>query len=1481
MGVKVYHNGNWVEFSTGSNASADFLVQDEGNDLVGLATALNFVGSGVTASNTTGNPSTKQIEITGVTTFLALSDTPTSYVGTAGSVVTVKSSEDGLVFLPADSSGLGRDNYVSSATFTSLVGGGTSLTLGYTGPDDLSPITANLNIGTLGIGFTQLTDTPANYTGHAHKFVRVNKDGSTSNGTALEFVTQIPGTAVGAAGNNLQVQFNKNNILTGAGGLEFTEETNTYQGPYLTLKPNNTTESYGGGEIGAETNLIPNSIHAWNRASITADGGLELLRRRIDSPVGGPYIDFKAQLDGNGNPVDFDARIQMDYANGWVDGQAINTGIGSYSSITFQTGGNGYYSSSNPNGRVIERLRIGRYGEIGIMAGPTVGNGDVDNTRSDADIYGNAGQVLTSNGVGNSVSWTNKNNNTNSTFNSGLIVAIPATQPGLNLGNTVNIANFNSNTSVNTSKLLIYNRRSVAPPNNAGWENTTMNIQRQIDVTNFAYIQFGRGNGIGGKHGGTLHFGTGDAHAAVERVEIDPDGYLIAKSDIRVRRTGGVAGTQNNGGIYFGDSNNNYIFGEDSVETLTFNSSGSGNFIQDEQVTATNGATAYVKSWNSGTYVLTIYNRTGTFVDGNTVTGAGGASWVIASNGFTTNDADVLTFATAGSEKLRITKDGALGLNGASYGTAGQVLTSNGPNAAPTWGPGGGGGGSDPVGTIVVWSGSVASIPSDYQLCDGSAASTTELQAITGANVPDLRDRFIIGANDVAAESSYPGVGINSTGGSANATLPTHSHDKGTLAVTGGDHSHSYTFLNQNVAHGGGSSAYGRTTTSASTGSSGSLTMSVSGSTGSEGSSATNANLPPYYALCYIIKHTATSGSGGGGGGSVATSIQTFTTAGSHTYTPTSGTTSIIVHCIGGGGGTGSARSWGFSGGGGAGGVGIRHYNSTEFGTSAAITVGAGGAGGAGGHSSSNGGDGFDTTFDPNGTGVTLTGGKGSGSTEAGHMTRTAGGNGGGATNAEITLNGEFGMKSNSSSDGSNTQGVDGHFDKPRALYYAKAGSGGYGHYGLGGRGTISDNALGTGQWYAGEAGYAGAVIIYEFGGSGGGGGASDKISEGNTEAEVVDTGTGTNGHFKVTTEGTEQLRITHNGIVNMGRAVTDNPVTATGNVNAGIKLLGSTSSSTPGDAYALMANAKDIVGIFNRTNVSGGGRIIEYKYNATVVGAVESDSNDDLILLGESATRFKVGNTEKLSIEGTDSTFANSNDIVLNAGGGGAEATQVKGVINMGTSYKDTTTTQTGTGHYSAVKLFLYKDTSVDNVYGLGVSDGIMEIQSQGAFAFYAGKETTTPSGSRTKRLQITDSGNVNINASSEADWSQSSYTLRVFGSIGATSISASSKSFVIDHPTKENHTLRHGCLEGPEHAVYVRGKTSGSVINLPDYWVGLVHEDSITVNLTPIGNKRVWVESINNNSVTVGSDDSTEYFYTIFGERKDIDKIVIEEEK
>ena len=61
----------------------------------------------------------------------------------------------------------------------------------------------------------------------------------------------------------------------------------------------------------------------------------------------------------------------------------------------------------------------------------------------------------------------------------------------------------------------------------------------------------------------------------------------------------------------------------------------------------------------------------------------------------------------------------------------------------------------------------------------------------------------------------------------------------------------------------------------------------------------------------------------------------------------------------------------------------------------------------------------------------------------------------------------------------------------------------------------------------------------------------------------------------------------------------------------------------------------------------------------------------------------------------------------------------------------------------------------------------------------------------------------------------------------------------------------LRYGSLEGPKNGVYVRGRLKDSnVIELPDYWTGLVHEDSITVSLTAIGkSQELYVIDINDN--------------------------------
>ena len=142
-----------------------------------------------------------------------------------------------------------------------------------------------------------------------------------------------------------------------------------------------------------------------------------------------------------------------------------------------------------------------------------------------------------------------------------------------------------------------------------------------------------------------------------------------------------------------------------------------------------------------------------------------------------------------------------------------------------------------------------------------------------------------------------------------------------------------------------------------------------------------------------------------------------------------------------------------------------------------------------------------------------------------------------------------------------------------------------------------------------------------------------------------------------------------------------------------------------------------------------------------------EGDTSAEVIDTGTDG-RFivKTNNTEKLLIKGdTGNTFANSDDIILNGGGGTAENTQVKGVINMGTSYRNGTL-YAGSGHWSALKLFLYKDTSnADNVYGFGLSNGVMEIQSNADIGFFVGRDSaTTGSGSRTERIRITRDGHL-----------------------------------------------------------------------------------------------------------------------------------------
>lgn len=165
---------------------------------------------------------------------------------------------------------------------------------------------------------------------------------------------------------------------------------------------------------------------------------------------------------------------------------------------------------------------------------------------------------------------------------------------------------------------------------------------------------------------------------------------------------------------------------------------------------------------------------------------------------------------------------------------------------------------ASPLGSIIMWP--TATAPTGFLLCAGTAVSRSTYAALfavigtaygvgdgsTTFNVPDLRDRFPIGAG-----TTYSAGG---TGGSADAIVVSHTHTA-TSTVTDNGHLHSLVPNGNSGTVGAGNNFVGspfvggaQTTSSATTG------ITVATSNASTGVSGTNANLPPYLGIHFIIK---------------------------------------------------------------------------------------------------------------------------------------------------------------------------------------------------------------------------------------------------------------------------------------------------------------------------------------------------------------------------------------------------------------------------------------------------------------------------------------------------------------------------------------------------------------------------------------------------------------------------------------------------
>lgn len=157
-----------------------------------------------------------------------------------------------------------------------------------------------------------------------------------------------------------------------------------------------------------------------------------------------------------------------------------------------------------------------------------------------------------------------------------------------------------------------------------------------------------------------------------------------------------------------------------------------------------------------------------------------------------------------------------------------------------------------PVGGICMYDGLIADLTDNWKVCDGTNGT------------PDLRDKFIVGAGTTYA--------LGATGGSKDLIVPSHTHTASFTGSALAAHGHAvidpqhqhFWGSNTQTQNAAGSGNYGgnaasqtaQQTAPASTGisinSASAGTPSGTVTVNSTGSSATNANLPPYYALIYI-----------------------------------------------------------------------------------------------------------------------------------------------------------------------------------------------------------------------------------------------------------------------------------------------------------------------------------------------------------------------------------------------------------------------------------------------------------------------------------------------------------------------------------------------------------------------------------------------------------------------------------------------------
>jgi len=263
-------------------------------------------------------------------------------------------------------------------------------------------------------------------------------------------------------------------------------------------------------------------------------------------------------------------------------------------------------------------------------------------------------------------------------------------------------------------------------------------------------------------------------------------------------------------------------FAKDVTFSGSINVSGSGTFIGDlnvDELTARNANITGIVTTSGDFYAL------GRFRDVNSNPGAAGQILSSTGNGVDWIDADTTSVANSVNVGVNLNSDDTdqfVSFFGANSGnnpnrvdnnftynpSTNTLVVSGGTISADTIVSTGSG--AFAPGMIIAWSGNTSNIPTGFVLCDGNNGT------------PDLRDKFIIGAGN-----NY---NVGATGGSKDAILVSHSHTTLNFVARSG--------YAEPRNFGVGTDGNCNNT----------------GGTDTQGESGTDKNLPPYHALCFIMK---------------------------------------------------------------------------------------------------------------------------------------------------------------------------------------------------------------------------------------------------------------------------------------------------------------------------------------------------------------------------------------------------------------------------------------------------------------------------------------------------------------------------------------------------------------------------------------------------------------------------------------------------